>query len=622
MSNPNGLEGRILILGDETKSARAIERLLAASGYTAHYLTSFEAARQQVISQDIALVIIEPSASRLNGNPYEPSADDSGDGLRRIEWARDALHFCEETKSNKPTSELPILVISKSQRTQDKVACLNRGVTDYLTRPYQRAELLSRVRSHVRAWRNERERTERFEQLNVFHAVSSVLTSSLEPDVLLEGTLSVLVNHLSVDAGVVYLRNADTLQMSIVAAEGFHTGEDGHAGLLDLHSRIAPLMNGHPLVLEPLPDSAKKGIAGDMIADFHGLVCAPIGLKGNIIGAICLFSNKESAFQRQQSDLLSTICNQLSVAIENARLYVETKKSAAQLSFVYNLGNNLMTSLEMDELLGYAVFSVGKSVACDVCAVVVRGSGEDEQLVSAIYSPHQSEKQSHIEWFDEDRVNRYIESADYGVHPAVEIRVVERFLRDSSVVIEMSVPLMFDDRLLGVLICGSCSSRTISADDQKLLGAVAQQLSLAIRNTELYKRTKDTSINLAVEVSRRTREAEEQKRFIEKIIDSLPVSLYVVDRDMRIVAWNRNRELGGSGISRDEVLGKNVFKVLSRQPRRLLEDEFVDVFRSGDMAAWNRSPGTKASGRFGRSARFLCALITLRSLTSSPSAKT
>jgi two-component system NtrC family sensor kinase len=584
MSNPNGLEGRILILGDEAKSARAIERLLEASGYAATYLTSFENARQQVTSQDIALVIIEPSASRLSDNSYEPSADDSGDGLRRMQWAREALYFCEETKSNRPTSELPILVISKSQRTQDKVACLNRGVTDYLARPYQRAELLSRVRSHVRAWRNERERTERFEQLNVFHAVSSVLTSSLEPDVLLEGTLSVLVTHLSVDAGVVYLRNPDTLQMSIRASEGFDKGEDERTGLLDLYSRTVPLMNGQPLVLDPLPDSAKKGIAGDMLAGVHGLVCAPLGLKGNIIGAICLFSNKKSAFPRQQSELLSTICNQLSVAIENARLYVETKKSAAQLSFVYNLGNNLMTSLEMDELLGYAVFTVGKSVACDVCAVVVRSSGESEKLVSAIYSRHQSEKHGQAEWFDEDRMNRYLESADYGLHPAVEVRVVERFLRDSTISIEMSVPLMFDDRLLGLLICGSCTSRTISADDQKLLGAVAQQLSLAIRNTELYNRTKDTSINLAVEVSRRTREAEEQKRFTEKIIDSLPVSLYVVDRDMRIVAWNRNRELGGSGISREEVLGKNVFKVLSRQPRRLLEDEFVDVFRSGGMA--------------------------------------
>src|SRR5262249_32440444 len=125
--------------------------------------------------------------------------------------------------------------------------------------------------------------------------------------------------------------------------------------------------------------------------------------------------------------------------------------------------------------------------------------------------------------------------------------------------------------------------RSVNADDQRLLGAVAQQLSLAIRNTQLYQSTKDTSINLAVEVSKRTREAEEQKRFTEKIIDSLPVSLYVVDRDMRIVAWNRNGEVGGGGINREEVLGRNVFQVLTRQPRRMLQDEFTDVFRTGEM---------------------------------------
>jgi len=271
------------------------------------------------------------------------------------------------------------------------------------------------------------------------------------------------------------------------------------------------------------------------------------------------------------------------VALENARLYVETKKGAAQLSFVYNLGNNLMTSLEMDELLGYAVFTVGKSLDCDVCGVVVKTTGQDQRFASAAYWRTQADKPTSGSWFNETRVGRYFTTTDFSVHPSVEIHSPERFLCDPKVVVEMSVPLMFDDQLLGLLICGRIVPRAISTDDQKLLGAVAQQLSLAIRNTELYTRTKDTSITLAVEVWNRTREAEEQKRFIEKIIDSLPVSLYVVDRDMRIVAWNRNRELGGSGISRDAVLGKNVFKVLARQPRRILENEFTNVFRSGDI---------------------------------------
>ncbi|HWN98522.1 MAG TPA: ATP-binding protein, partial [Blastocatellia bacterium] len=458
-----------------------------------------------------------------------------------------------------------------------------RGATDYISKPYQRGELLSRVKVHLRSSRYERERTERFEQLNVLHTVSSALASSLEPEVLVRGTLSALLSHTRASAGVVYLRDEDSEAISVVASEGFDTAEETTAALLELHSEIAPLMNGTPLVLEPLPDNFRRGRLWDALDSIHGLACVPLELKNDKIGAVYLFSNRGIPFAWQRTEILAMICNQLSVALENARLYVEAKKSAAQLSFVYNLGNNLMTSLEMDELLGYAVFTVGKSLESDVCAVVVRPSTEGAGLASAIYSRSHGERSTTSDWYSRERVSRYLENTECAIQPAIETRSVELFLLDSNIAIETAVPLMFDDKLLGVLICGSYSARAVTVDDQKLLGAVAQQLSLAIRNTELYRRTKDTSINLAVEVSKRTREAEEQKRFTEKIIDSLPVSLYVVDRDMRIVAWNRNRELGGLGINREQVLGRNVFNVLARRPRRVLEDEFTGVFRNGDM---------------------------------------
>ncbi|MFL6278236.1 MAG: ATP-binding protein [Blastocatellia bacterium] len=588
MPCPSGLSGRILILGDESKSVRALERLLAASGYAARAIDSFDAAHREVSLNDVALVILEPSASRLIGAAFEPSADDSGESLKKADWAHAALSFCEQVRVTKTPAELPILIISKSLRPQDKIAALHSGVTDYLHRPYQRAEFLSRVGFHVRAWQMERERLERFQQLNILNAVSSVLAASLDPDQLLRDTLAVLIKHMRLDAGIVYLRNDNSQAVSIAAAAGFEASDEVRMGLLELHARTSPLMNGTPLVLEPLPGSARKGLAGEILSDVQAMMCGAIRIKGNPLGAIFLLSKGQSGFAKQSADLLATVCNQISVALENARLYVETKKSAAQLSFVYNLGNNLMTSLEMDELMGYAVFTVGKSLDCDACAVIVKSSAAESTFASAIYARSQSDKQNRQDWYDEARVERYFDNADGGLQPAVEVRVVERFLRDPKISVEMSVPLMFDDQLLGLLICASSAARPINADDQRLLVAVAQQLSLAIRNTELYRRTKDTSINLAVEVSERTREAEEQKRFTEKIIDSLPVSLYVVDRDMRIVAWNRNRELGDSGISRDEVLGKNVFRVLSRQPRRVLEDEFTAVFRTGGITSFEQ----------------------------------
>ena len=77
--------------------------------------------------------------------------------------------------------------------------------------------------------------------------------------------------------------------------------------------------------------------------------------------------------------------------------------------------------------------------------------------------------------------------------------------------------------------------------------------------------------------------AEAQRRFTEAIIDSLPLSLYAVDRNYRIVAWNRNRELGGQGIPRRAVMGRNIFEVLTRQRREILEREFARAFETGEI---------------------------------------
>ena len=87
MSSPNGLSDRILILGDETKSAHAIQRLLVAAGYDAISHSSFDSANDELRKGEISLIIIESSASRLSGSSLLPSKDDSGESLRRLHWA-------------------------------------------------------------------------------------------------------------------------------------------------------------------------------------------------------------------------------------------------------------------------------------------------------------------------------------------------------------------------------------------------------------------------------------------------------------------------------------------------------------------------------------------------------
>lgn len=106
--------------------------------------------------------------------------------------------------------------------------------------------------------------------------------------------------------------------------------------------------------------------------------------------------------------------------------------------------------------------------------------------------------------------------------------------------------------------------------------------------------------DLAYEVASRSREVDEQRRFTGLIIDSLPVGLYVIDRDYRIQIWNRKRETGTQGLRRDEVVGRPVFEVLTRQPAGQLRADFDRIFRTGEVQQMEIETGAGADRRFFR----------------------
>ncbi|HYX82199.1 MAG TPA: ATP-binding protein, partial [Gemmatimonadales bacterium] len=139
----------------------------------------------------------------------------------------------------------------------------------------------------------------------------------------------------------------------------------------------------------------------------------------------------------------------------------------------------------------------------------------------------------------------------------------------------LRLPLIHDDAALGCLeaIVPEGRYERIAHD---VLIVVAQMLAPVLAANEL-------SQDLASEVALRTRELEAQRNFAAGIIDSMPVGLYVIDREYRIRAWNRKRETGTQGVSREDALGREVFEVLDRQPRELLKLEFDRVFTTGEI---------------------------------------
>ncbi|MEP6989316.1 MAG: ATP-binding protein [bacterium] len=116
----------------------------------------------------------------------------------------------------------------------------------------------------------------------------------------------------------------------------------------------------------------------------------------------------------------------------------------------------------------------------------------------------------------------------------------------------------------------------LSPDQRTFLATIADILAPVLRQAAYAQR-------LESEVIERTRQIDRERRVTERIIDSLPVGLYVIDRDYRISVWNRKRETGMQGVSREEAIGRTIFEILHRQPATVLRREFDEVFATGRL---------------------------------------
>lgn len=153
-------------------------------------------------------------------------------------------------------------------------------------------------------------------------------------------------------------------------------------------------------------------------------------------------------------------------------------------------------------------------------------------------------------------------------------------------------------RSLGILVVER--DQTLSAEEQTLISAAADLLGI-LRLAELKRK------DLETQVSERVKELADQRSFIEKIIDSLPTSLHVVDRQYLINAWNHKREIGLEGVSRTEAVGRSIFDVLNRQPREMLKKEFDDTFDTGRLQQFQME-----SDAYGETRTFRISKIPMR----------
>ena len=297
-------------------------------------------------------------------------------------------------------------------------------------------------------------------------------------------------------------------------------------------------------------------------------------------------SQKEQAFAAgadeciAKSSSAAEIVSRSAAHLRAAQREWELIDSNRELRFLADLGRGLLRTLELDQLVNRVAGATYEGTSAAMCAAFI--SLGDESEAACVFDREGSAEG--IALLQVDRLKSWLAaSTSSSIAPLLISEPNNFLLRDDAHGVEYAAPLRFGGRSKGALIVAFDKREDCDDTVCRLVDAAAQQAALAAHISSLYLAARAASANLTIEVERRTAEVQAQRRFIEAIIDSLPLSLYAVDRNFEIVAWNRNRELGELGIPRGSVLGKSIFGILTRQKRELLESEFARVFASGEI---------------------------------------
>ena len=242
--------------------------------------------------------------------------------------------------------------------------------------------------------------------------------------------------------------------------------------------------------------------------------------------------------------------------------------ASAELRFISDLGRSLLFTVHPKKVASRVASALQLSMDAETCALVAEL--ENIGVVSCAFD-RRGELDSNF--LERPRFEKWLQLLPPQVGHSQECS--DEFLLSSTThSLEYVSPIHINGQIRGALIVGFASKQDVNDAKVKVIEAATQMAAMSINLSAHYEAAINSSI---------TRAREEHRKFTEAVLDALPLSLYVVDRDYRIVTWNRQREIGTQGIPRDTALGRNVFDVLARYPEGRVREEFERAFRTGQI---------------------------------------
>ncbi len=222
----------------------------------------------------------------------------------------------------------------------------------------------------------------------------------------------------------------------------------------------------------------------------------PLLVRGDAIGAMIVQDPyHEHAFDENDLRFMSSVANQVSGAISNFRLLEESKQAALQFETAAEIARDISSSLDLDELLQKAVDLIRSRFNFYHASVFLKDLPGEFVVIreSTGEAGAQLKRSGHKLAIGSKSVVGFV--AGKG-----EPLIVNDTTRDAiyyanpllpATRAEAAIPLKVSERIVGVLDVQSEQAYAFSEDNLRTLQILADQLAIAVVNTELFAETQE-----------------------------------------------------------------------------------------------------------------------------------
>jgi diguanylate cyclase (GGDEF)-like protein len=258
------------------------------------------------------------------------------------------------------------------------------------------------------------------------------------------------------------------------------------------------IRNGEPLLIRSDLENTRKSLGISHVPQRPAkcLIAAPIFLgnrSGNKASGIMVAMNpdREFVFEQRDLDVLVTAAGQVSVAVENARLFADEQRRSRQLAFLNNVSRTAISSDDPVHMLGEIASEIQKNFSFDHIGVGLLdyGTKEIEIKAEAGVTAHAMGRRIPLGTGILGRVARTGERAL--VQNALPGNLTG-ILPDSRAV--LCIPITYGESLLGVLNIENRNENAFSPQDVLILNTLADLLATALHNAFVFQKLQQQSI--------------------------------------------------------------------------------------------------------------------------------